>query len=183
MKTLILGGVRSGKSRYAEQLALQSGAPVTVIVTATAEDQEMAARIAAHRARRPAHWRVIEEPIELGRALREVAGPGGTVIVDCLTLWLTNLLLDPDADRLQRESDALLAALASAAGVVVLVSNEVGSGVVPIHELARRFTDAAGTLHQQLALVCERVVWMVAGLPVSVKAAVTDGADANRIPG
>lgn len=169
MKTLIVGGVRSGKSRYAEQLAAQQGGPVAVIVTATAGDEEMAARIAAHRARRPGHWQVLEEPIAVGRALLEVARPGSVVIVDCLTLWLTNILLQPDPERLQQESDALLAAVQSVAASVILVSNDVGSGIVPINELARRFADATGSLHQRLAQGCDQVVWMMAGLPLTVK--------------
>lgn len=169
MKTLILGGVRSGKSRYAEDLATMHNGPVAVIATGTAGDEEMAARIAAHRARRPSHWRVLEEPIALGRALLEAARPDSVVIVDCLTLWLTNILLQTDAGLLQQESAALLAAVQSAPGPVILVSNEVGCGIVPVNELARRFADATGSLHQRLAQVCDRVVLMVAGLPLTVK--------------
>lgn len=170
MKALIVGGVRSGKSRHAEELAVRHGGPVALIATATAGDEEMAVRIAAHRARRPGHWRVMEEPIALGRALLELARPGSVVIIDCLTLWLTNILMQSDGRLLQQESDALLAAVQSAAGSVILVSNEVGSGIVPINELARRFTDATGSLHQRLAQACDQVVWMVAGLPLTVKA-------------
>lgn len=169
MRTLILGGVRSGKSRYAEELATSAGGAVCVIVTATAGDAEMAARIAAHRARRPTSWRVLEEPLALGSALREVSGPRAVVIVDCLTLWLTNLLEQADEAVVQRESEALLGALQSAEGAVILVSNEVGAGIVPVNPLARRFIDATGVLHQRVAAECERVVWMVAGLPLVVK--------------
>jgi len=169
MKTLIVGGVRSGKSRYAEELAARHNGPVGLIVTATAGDEEMAARIAAHRARRPGHWRVLEEPIALGRALLELARPDSAVVVDCLTLWLTNILLQSDAGLLQRQSDALLTAVQSAPGQVILVSNEVGCGIVPVNELARRFTDATGSLHQRLAQVCDRVVLMTVGLPLTVK--------------
>jgi adenosylcobinamide kinase/adenosylcobinamide-phosphate guanylyltransferase len=169
VKTLILGGVRSGKSRQAEELAARHNGPVAVIVTATAGDEEMAARIAAHRARRPRHWRVLEEPIALGHALFELAQPGSVVIIDCLTLWLTNILMQPDAMLLQHESQTFLDALRSAAGSVILVGNEVGSGIVPANELSRRFTDEAGSLHQRLAQICDRVVWMVAGLPLTVK--------------
>jgi adenosylcobinamide kinase / adenosylcobinamide-phosphate guanylyltransferase len=169
MRALILGGVRSGKTRYAEKLALKCAGPTSVVVTATAGDAEMAARIAAHRASRPQHWRVIEEPITLGRALREHGRPDGVVIVDCLTLWLTNLLEHADDAILQREIDALLSALRLAEGTVILISNEVGSGIVPVNELARRFTDITGSLHQRLAEICDRVLWMVAGLPVTVK--------------
>ncbi len=169
MKALILGGVRSGKSRYAEELAARHGGSVAVVATGAAGDEEMAARIAAHRARRPKSWQVVEEPIALGRALLETSRPDSIVIVDCLTLWLTNILMQSEPTLLQRECDALLAAMHSAAGSVVLVSNEVGSGVVPISELARRFADATGSLHQRLAQVCDRVVLMVAGLPLMVK--------------
>jgi adenosylcobinamide kinase / adenosylcobinamide-phosphate guanylyltransferase len=170
MRTLVLGGVRSGKSRYAEGLARESAGSVVVIVTASAGDEEMAQRIAVHRARRPAHWRVVEAPVELAAALRDIAAPERVIIVDCLTLWLANLLALADRDALERERTSLLAVLAAAPGTVVLVGNEVGSGIVPTNELARRFRDEAGILHQQLAQICERVVWMVAGLPVSVKA-------------
>lgn len=169
MKELILGGVRSGKSRHAEERAATHAGEVAVIVTASAGDEEMAARIAAHRARRPVRWRVVEEPIALGRALLELARPDSMVIVDCLTLWLTNILMQPDETLLQRESDALLAAVRSAAGSVILVGNEVGCGIIPVNELARRFADAAGSLHQRLGRACDRVVWMVAGLPLTVK--------------
>lgn len=169
MKTLILGGVRSGKSGHAEALAMSHRCPVTVIVTATAGDEEMAARIAAHQARRPAHWRVREERIDLGPVLLEVARAGTVVIIDCLTLWLTNLLLEADTSLLQRKSEALVAGLQAAPGRIILVGNEVGAGVIPVNELARRFTDAAGVLHQRLAQACDRVLWMVAGVPVPVK--------------
>lgn len=169
MKTLVLGGVRSGKSRHAEQLAARHGGRVAVIVTATAGDEEMATRIAAHRARRSRHWHVVEEPIALGRTLAELARRDSVVLVDCLTLWLTNVLTQPDG-CVQRESDALLAAVQSVQGSVILVSNEVGAGIVPVNELARRFIDVAGSLHQRLAQACDQVVWMVAGVPVTVKA-------------
>lgn len=169
MKSLILGGVRSGKSRHAEHLAMAHNGPVAVIVTATAGDEEMADRIAAHRARRPKHWHVVEEPIALGHALSEQTRPGSVVIVDCLTLWLTNILLQSDTELLRRESAALVHAVQSAAGTVILVSNEVGYGIVPVNELARRFADEAGSLHQRLAQGCDRVVLMVAGLPLTIK--------------
>ena len=170
MRTLILGGVRSGKSRHAEELAAKAGGAVAVIVTATAaDDAEMAARIAAHRAQRPSSWRVIEEPLTLGRALHAEARPGAVVIIDCLTLWLTNILLQGDAGLLQRESNALIESVRSAQAPLILVSNEVGSGIVPVNAFARRFTDVTGSLHQRLAQVCDQVVWMVAGLPLTVK--------------
>jgi adenosylcobinamide kinase / adenosylcobinamide-phosphate guanylyltransferase len=169
VRTLILGGVRSGKSRYAEALAREVAGPIAVIATGTALDEEMAARIAAHRTNRPAHWSVIEEPIYLSTALLRVAAEHSVVIVDCLTLWLTNLLCHADSRLLAAESERLFAALPGLPGMQILVSNEVGLGIMPLVELARRFGDEAGALHQRLATVCDRVVLMVAGLPLTVK--------------
>jgi adenosylcobinamide kinase / adenosylcobinamide-phosphate guanylyltransferase len=169
VRTLILGGVRSGKSRYAEEVARRSASAVTVIVTAEAGDPEMAARIATHRARRPAEWRVVEATLELGRAIEQAREPGAVVIVDCLTLWLANAMALDDPKALGREREALKQALSDASGATLLVSNEVGLGIVPVNELARRFIDEAGVLHQQLAQLCDQVVWMVAGIPTVVK--------------
>lgn len=169
MKTLILGGVRSGKSRLAERLALESGLPVTYVATATAGDEEMRARIAVHRERRPASWAVVEEPLALAEVLSAHARPGGVLLVDCLTLWLTNLLLDADAARLGREREELLHALPELPGEIVLVSNETGMGVVPTGELTRRYCDEAGWMHQDLARLCDRVIFTVAGLPHLLK--------------
>ncbi len=170
MKTLILGGVRSGKSRLAERLAADSGKPVTYIATAMArDDSEMAARIAAHQARRPIGWTLVEEPIALAAALQAHARSGGCVLVECLTLWLTNLLVDTDAAALAREQAALLAALDELPGDLILVGNETGMGIVPLGELTRRYCDAAGRLHQDIAARCERVLLTVAGLPLALK--------------
>lgn len=169
MKTLILGGVRSGKSRLAERLAAESGLPVTCIATATAGDAEMRARIDAHRARRPAAWAVVEEPLSLATALRVHAGAGECVIVDCLTLWLTNLFGADDTRTFERERDALLMTAPTLPGIVIFVSNETNLGVVPENALSRRFCDEAGRLHQQLAAGCDRVVLTVAGLPWVLK--------------
>ncbi|HEX3846900.1 MAG TPA: bifunctional adenosylcobinamide kinase/adenosylcobinamide-phosphate guanylyltransferase [Steroidobacteraceae bacterium] len=168
MKTLILGGVRSGKSRHAAELG-RAAASVTLIATAQPLDVEMTARIEAHRAGRPAHWSVVEEPIRLADALARAAAPGRTVIVDCLTLWLSNLLGAGEEGGLAREQAALLECLPRLPGDTVLISNEVGLGIVPANALARRFADAAGTLHQKLAALCDRVVLMAAGLPLAVK--------------
>ncbi|MEW6679130.1 MAG: bifunctional adenosylcobinamide kinase/adenosylcobinamide-phosphate guanylyltransferase [Pseudomonadota bacterium] len=169
MKTLILGGVRSGKSRLAERLAQESGMAVTYIATATAGDEEMRARIAAHQARRPAGWQLVEEPLALAKTLSAHARPDGLLLVDCLTLWLTNLLLHPDPARLNQERAELLAALQELPGALVLVSNETGLGVVPLGELSRRYCDEAGWLHQDLAQRCDRVIFTVAGLPHILK--------------
>jgi adenosylcobinamide kinase / adenosylcobinamide-phosphate guanylyltransferase len=168
-KMLVLGGVRSGKSRYAEELARSQARAVTLIATAEARDEEMAARIEAHRRHRDARWHVIEEPFALAVALRAAASPERLVIVDCLTVWLSNLLCGNEADASQRETQALLDALPTLAGDCILISNEVGFGIIPANPLARRFGDAAGVLHQRLATECDRVVLMVAGMPLTVK--------------
>jgi adenosylcobinamide kinase/adenosylcobinamide-phosphate guanylyltransferase len=169
MKTLILGGVRSGKSRLAERLAMESGLPVTYLATAQSGDGEMEARILAHRGRRPDHWALVEEPYRLAEALTRHARAGRCLLVECLTLWLTNLLLDPDTRRYQQERDGLLAALPELPGQVILVGNETNMGIIPVGELSRRFCDESGSLHQDLARICERVLLTVAGLPQLLK--------------
>lgn len=166
---LILGGARSGKSTLATRLAETSGRQVALIVTARAEDAEMAARIERHRASRPTGWQVIEEPLALGETLLRHDGADRFLVVDCLTLWLTNLLLDADPTRYQRERQALLAALNRISGELVLVSNETGLGVVPMGALSRQFVDESGWLHQELARLADRVTLMVAGLPITLK--------------
>jgi len=162
--TLVLGGARSGKSRYAESLT--TALPPAWIYLATAEphDAEMAERIAAHRSRRGAVWRTIEEPHDIAAVL---ATDEGTTLIDCLTLWLSNRMLagaDIDAEIVNLE-----VALAARLRPVVLVSNEVGSGIVPDNALARRFRDLQGRLNQRLAARADRVVLLVAGLPLIVK--------------
>ncbi|MEJ2454769.1 MAG: bifunctional adenosylcobinamide kinase/adenosylcobinamide-phosphate guanylyltransferase [Candidatus Thiodiazotropha sp.] len=169
MRCLILGGVRSGKSRLAEQLAQESGLPVTYLATAQAGDEEMAARIAHHQARRPADWQLVEEPYHLAQALRRHAREDRCLLVECLTLWLTNLLLDPDPACFRREREALLKALPQLPGTIILVGNETNLGVTPMGELSRRFCDESGWLHQALAQICERVLLTVAGLPLTLK--------------
>ena len=163
--TLVLRGARSGKSRYAESLIAALPPPWTYIATAQAGDAEMAARIAAHRARRGAHWQTVETPRGLAAALKSCQTT--PVLVDCLTLWLSNLLL-ADAD-IDAEIAQLEAALAVTAAPVVLVANEVGSGIVPDHPLGRRFRDLQGLLNQRIAARAHRVVLVVAGLPLAVK--------------
>jgi adenosylcobinamide kinase/adenosylcobinamide-phosphate guanylyltransferase len=165
--TLVLGGARSGKSRYAETLVTGAAAVGTYIATAEAGDAEMAARIAEHRARRGPFWRTIEEPIDLTGAIRRHAEPARPVLVDCLTLWLSNLM---GAGRtVAHESEILCAALRDAAGPVVLVANEVGLGLVPETPLGREFRDAAGRLNQDIAACADRVVFVAAGLPLVLK--------------
>lgn len=169
MRELILGGVRSGKSRLAEQHAQESGLPVTYLATATAEDDEMRARISHHQAQRPGHWQLLEEPLALAAALQRHAVENHCVLVDCLTLWLTNLLCTEDETRLRQEVSALLEVLPSLPGHIILVSNETGMGIVPLGELTRRYCDEAGRLHQAVAQCCERVILTVAGLPLNLK--------------
>lgn len=169
MRNLILGGARSGKSRLAEQLASDSGLPVTYIATSEPLDGEMNQRVRLHRERRPAAWGLIEEPLALARVLRAEAAAGRCLLVDCLTLWLTNLLMLEDDQRLAAERDALLECLEQLPGTIILVSNETGLGVVPMGELTRRYVDQAGWLHQAVAERCQRVVLTVAGLPLMLK--------------
>lgn len=173
MKTLILGGVRSGKSRLAETLATRSGLRVIYLATAAAAagDDEMRARIAQHRAQRPAHWQTVEEPIALAACLREHAAADTCLLVDCLTLWLSNLLCAEDAAQLSREREALIDTLPTLPGRILLVSNETGLGVVPMGALSRRYLDEAGLLHQRLAERCEQVIFTLAGLPQVIKGA------------
>ncbi|MBR4737824.1 MAG: bifunctional adenosylcobinamide kinase/adenosylcobinamide-phosphate guanylyltransferase [Rhodocyclaceae bacterium] len=179
---LILGGARSGKSRYAETLAAQSALPVTLIATAQALDAEMAQRIAHHRQHRPAHWQVIEEPIALAHTLRPLLCAPRLILIDCLSLWLANLLADwqpaaPDAPPapppagLSQQTDALLELLPAlpAHTQLLLVANEVGLGLVPETPLGRLYRDEAGRLNQRLAAQCERVSLLVAGLPLAIK--------------
>ena len=169
MLQLILGGARSGKSRLAERLASESGLDVLYIATSQPLDGEMNERVAQHRARRPDSWRLVEEPVELARVLKQNAAEGRCLLVDCLTLWLTNLLMLDDQPRLAQERDALLECLANLPGEIIFVSNETGLGVVPLGELTRRYVDEAGWLHQALAERCQRVVFTVAGLPMTLK--------------
>ena len=170
MKELVLGGVRSGKSRYAEQQARASGLRVVYIATAIpGEDSELQERVQRHRAHRPADWLTVEEPAALGAALRAYAGAEHCLVVECLTLWLAHLLTSGSADRLDSERANLLRALAEVPGHVILVSNETGLGIVPTGELSRRFLDVAGELHQSLAAACDRVTLIVAGLPHRLK--------------
>ncbi|WJW75162.1 bifunctional adenosylcobinamide kinase/adenosylcobinamide-phosphate guanylyltransferase [Thiohalobacter sp. IOR34] len=176
MKELILGGARSGKSRWAEQCAAADGRTVCYVATAGAGDAEMAARIARHRAERPATWRTVEAPLALAETLAREAAADRCLLVDCLTLWLSNLLGhdpalavdDPEA-CLARESQRLLSLLPTLPGRVILVSNEVGQGLVPADAASRRFRDEAGRLHQALATCCDRVTLVVAGLPLYLK--------------
>lgn len=161
--TLVLGGARAGKSGYA--LALLGGG--LFVATAEAGDAEMAERIAAHRAERGASWATIEEPLDLPAVLRRHAGDRRPILVDCLTLWLSNLM-HRDRD-IAEATAALLAALEDRGSETVLVTNEVGLGIVPDNALARRFRDAQGTLNRRIAARADRVIFMAAGLPLVLK--------------
>jgi adenosylcobinamide kinase/adenosylcobinamide-phosphate guanylyltransferase len=173
--TLILGGARSGKSGLAERLASASRREVVYVATGRAGDGEMAARIAHHRAQRPAHWLTIEEPVKLADTLQDHAREDRCLLVDCLTLWLTNVLCDADPGCFERERRGLLDSLQGLPGELLLVSNEVGLGIVPMGELSRRFVDEAGRLHQTIAAQCPRVVFVAAGLPLVLKGPALEG--------
>ncbi|MEH6624878.1 MAG: bifunctional adenosylcobinamide kinase/adenosylcobinamide-phosphate guanylyltransferase [Motiliproteus sp.] len=174
MKELILGGARSGKSRLAEQRAQQSGLDVVYFATATGDDDEMNQRIQTHRESRPDHWQLIEEPLELPQRLLQEAAPERCLLVDCLTLWVSNLLCQQQPDYLQSQLDQLVEILPQLPGAVILVTNEVGMGIVPMGQLSRQFQDHSGILHQRLAQVCDRVTLTVAGLPLQLKPAATE---------
>ncbi|MGE4220760.1 MAG: bifunctional adenosylcobinamide kinase/adenosylcobinamide-phosphate guanylyltransferase [Alphaproteobacteria bacterium] len=164
--TLVLGGARSGKSRHAEALVESHPGPCIYLATATPGDGEMAARIAAHRDRRGPRWQTVEEPLALAEALHAAAAPDRAVLVDCLTLWISNLMgAGRDVDAV---GDALAASL-PAAGPVVFVSNEVGLGIVPDNAAARAFRDHAGRLHQTVAARADSVLFVAAGLALPLK--------------
>ncbi len=165
--TLVLGGARSGKSAYAEQLAKGWTGPRVYIATAQAHDEEMAARIKTHRERRGSDWETIGSVLDLPGALREAGGQEKFILIDCLTLWLTNVLLaEEDCELAVSE---LLEVLSDVSGTIVLVSNEVGDGIVPGNELARRFRDAAGDANRRVAQLADEVVLVTAGLPLVLK--------------
>lgn len=165
---LILGGARSGKSAFAEReaLATPDADRFVYIATGQAHDQAMAERIAHHRAHRDARWQTVEAPLGLAAAIAAHDAPDTVILVDCLTLWLSNALA---TEAWPAERDALLAGLPACSARVLLVSNEVGSGVVPLGELSRDFVDEAGRLHQALAGLCSQVSLVVAGLPLDLK--------------
>lgn len=169
----ILGGARSGKSALAQRRAStfehsaldeQDDATVTYIATATAGDGEMADRIQHHRDHRPARWHLVEEPLALAQAIAEVDSAHAVILVDCLTLWVTNLLCSNNPERLEKEKNALLAYLPKLKGKVIFVSNETGLGIIPMDPLSRQFIDEAGWLHQRIAEQAHTVIYCIAGL-------------------
>lgn len=166
MKQLILGGARSGKSALAQRLAVIADRDVTYVATATADDDEMAARINQHQSDRPSHWSIIEEPVALTAVLAQLSGTNQTVVIDCLTLWLCNVLGSNSDISIVND---FVKAVEKFNGHLIMVSNEVGQGIVPMGELNRQFVDETGRLHQLLASCCDRVVMTVAGIPVTIK--------------
>lgn len=180
---LILGGARSGKSSYAEKIALQSNLPVTYVATAQALDNEMQKRIATHQQDRPQHWQTIESPLNLADAIDKQisqalnnsskSSNGQCILIDCLTLWLTNCLCNYDVAYFDQEKQKLLSSLVNSQKQpnlhILLVSNEVGHGIVPTGELSREFVDQAGWLHQAIAEIADKVDFIMAGLPLTLK--------------
>lgn len=178
MLELIIGGARSGKSSLALERASESGRAVTFIATAQPSDAEMQARIARHRAERPTEWRTIEEPMHLAEVLGAAADPKEFIIIDCLTLWLSNVLFRAEGERFELDEvrwlaqrQAFIEQLQNLKCDAVLVSNELGLGIVPESAAVRRFRDEQGRLNQELARVCDRVTFVAAGLPLSLKGA------------
>jgi len=174
MIELILGGVKSGKSKLAEQHAIDSGLDVTYIATAMKVfdgivDQAMIDRINTHKEQRPAHWEVIEEPLYLADSLIKSSSKNKLILVDCLTLWVTNLLLSNDSTLLKSETEKLIKILPALSGHIIFVSNETSMGIIPESKLARQFCDETGILHQKLATLSGRVILTVAGLPHVLK--------------
>jgi adenosylcobinamide kinase/adenosylcobinamide-phosphate guanylyltransferase len=179
---LVLGGARSGKSRFA--IASQPPrAAIAFVATAEAGDADMMARIARHRAERPGHWRTVEEPLDLVPRLGTLLGEVDGVLVDCLTLWVANRLLRGDPDKaILDDAEALGALIERRAGAITLVSNEVGEGVHPETGDGLRFRDLLGLVNQRVAAACDRVVLMVAGIPLTIKSPPPGGPDAVQAP-
>lgn len=169
MITLVLGGARSGKSRFAESLAERNNPDVVYIATAQAQDGEMQKRIVQHQQQRPNTWQTVEEPLALAHVIERYSQANNVILVDCLTLWLSNLLCLDDETRLQQEKEQLISCFSTIKGQLILVSNEVGLGIIPMGELSRRYVDEAGHLHQAIAAQADNVVLVTAGLPQVLK--------------
>lgn len=170
MIELVLGGARSGKSQYAQSRALKLTGPVTYIATAQATDREMSDRIARHQADRPAEWTLVEQPLALHQAIRRYGTQCNTILlIDCLTLWLNNEIYNGVTTSFESLTNELTASLVDAKSDVILVSNEVGMGIVPIGEVTRQFVDWQGWLNQAVAKCADRVTFVAAGLPLHLK--------------
>jgi adenosylcobinamide kinase/adenosylcobinamide-phosphate guanylyltransferase len=170
--TLILGGARSGKSNHAEKIARESGLAVTYIATAQVYDEEFGKRVEQHRLGRPESWKTVEEPHYLAQALSREAAKDRCLVVDCLTLWLAQCICpecNPEGVDWQQQRKSLLAVLPSLPGKIMLVSNEVGMGIVPLGEINRQFQDEAGRLNQAVAEICDEAIFMAAGMPLKLK--------------
>lgn len=168
--TLVLGGARSGKSAYAENMAKQTNQTVVYIATAQLRDEAIERRVSLHQQSRPAQWLTVECPLELGAAIEQYAVDGTTVLVDCLTMWITNMLCEENAKaKLDSQQQLFFSALSKVKGNVIFVSNEVGMGIIPMGELTRDYVDIAGRLHQDIASRADSVVLVVAGLPLILK--------------
>lgn len=166
---LVLGGARSGKSGYAERQAALSNKPVIYIATAEVGDKEMAERVKHHQRQRPAEWQLIEEPLQLAQSLKDNSTEDNCILVDCLTLWLSNCLFSTTEKEWSEWKSEFLTTLDSLPGQVILVSNEVGCGIVPMGEVSRKFVDEAGWLHQSIAAQVAKVTLVTAGLPMHLK--------------
>ncbi|BBL20712.1 MULTISPECIES: bifunctional adenosylcobinamide kinase/adenosylcobinamide-phosphate guanylyltransferase [Gammaproteobacteria] len=169
MLQLILGGARSGKSRLAEKIALESGLNVIYIATAQPLDEEMQERILHHQESRPREWQVIEEPLYLSEKLQEIDAQNQLILIDCLTLWMSNLLLQDASELQMSQCQKLLTILPNLKSEIILVSNETGLGVVPMGNISRKFIDESGRLHQQIGQIAQKVVFCVAGFPIILK--------------
>ncbi len=175
MIELILGGTRSGKSHYAQQRAQSTEKAVIYIATARAEshDNEMLARIKRHQSDRPVHWKTVEEPVRLADTIRQYSTSENCILIDCLTLWLSNILFDHQGTlqthQFQQEKEKLLQVLTQTNAHIILVSNEIGQGVIAIQQSTRQFVDEAGWLHQAIARISARVILVTAGLPLELK--------------
>jgi adenosylcobinamide kinase/adenosylcobinamide-phosphate guanylyltransferase len=172
--SLILGGVKSGKSALAERQAINSQLKLTYIATATAGDSAMRQRINYHQQQRPTDWKTIEEPIYLAKQLQDHCADNHCILIDCLTLWLTNLLMQADEALLRAEINAFVASLANIKGQLIIVSNETNMGIMPLGEITRRYCDEIGLLHQTIAALSDNVVLTVAGLPHILKGKLND---------
>ncbi len=169
MLQLILGGARSGKSRLAEKIALESGLNVIYIATAQPLDEEIQERILHHQESRPREWQVIEEPLYLSEKLQEIDAQNQLILIDCLTLWMSNLLLQDASELQMSQCQKLLTILPNLKSEIILVSNETGLGVVPMGNISRKFIDESGRLHQQIGQIAQKVVFCVAGFPIILK--------------